>query len=511
MAIEQLGESLLADVRKRKDNQLRRMQKEEEKAALLGLGATLGVKIGNEVLRNKAQNFFNQADVINKRLEFKNMYRAAERTMAERAEYEKLGENYFLQRAMTEFEEPLKAAAGTNYNPEKHTAIKMMLAQKRAQELKANYEKTINEAERFITNAGADPESYDKALLSTKPQSIGQALRMSVSNYFGGDDNAMHNANLNTLETSLGKYKEAYAQIKNPWGSRNVAQLYEDFKDFDFDEAPLEIKETINIKIPDGMGGSTEQTALVVRQAGQIVSFVDVASRKPIVQPVAGDNARIKRQRLPESVVEGTRQSLLSLLDVNSGAGETISKYYKTQSGTDTDPSNTARIKGAKNDIYGGIYDTSVAIQKRMDGVRNDVALLVSAEMHAMNIENTTEKDTFLGFTFGEKRVPQYNLLATRDSFSPILALAALERIEKKESGSQIGINERTIANLRSGILRNATDADYMESFGDLSLASKLYTLRWMKDYDTFNRPINNAGETIISRLMSAYDLQGKI
>lgn len=508
MAIEQFGESLLADVRKRKDNQLRRMQREEEKAALWGLGATLGVKIGNEVLRNKAQNFFNQSDVINKRLEFKNMYRAAERTMAERAEYEKLGENYFLQRAMTEFEEPLKAAAGTNYNPEKHAAIKMVLAQKRAQELKANYEKTINEAERFITNAGADPESYDKALLATKPESIGQAIRMSVSNYFGGDDNAMHNANLNTLETSLGKYKEAYAQIKNPWGSRNVAQLYEDFKDFDFDEAPLEIKETINIKIPDGMGGSTEQTAFVVKQAGQIVSLVDVASNKPIVQPVAGDNARIKRQRLPESVVEGTRQSLLSLLDVNSGAGETISKYYKTQSGSD--PKNTDRIKGAKNDIYGGIYDTSVAIQKRMP-VRNDVALLVSAEMHAMNIENTTEKDTFFGLSFGEKRVPQYNLLATRDSFSPILALAALERIEKKETGSQIGINERTIANLRAGILRNTTDVDYMESFGDLSLASKLYTLRWMKDYDTFNRPINNAGETIISRLMSAYDLQGKI
>ena len=508
MAIEQFGESLLADVRKRKDNQLRRMQREEEKAALWGLGATLGVKIGNEVLRNKAQNFFNQSDVINKRLEFKNMYRAAERTMAERAEYEKLGENYFLQRAMTEIESPLKAAAGTNYDPQKYNTIKMTLAQKRAQELKANYEKTINEAERFIANAGADPESYDKALLSTKPQTIGQAVRMSVSNYFGGDDNAMHNANLNTLETSLSKYKEAYAQTKNPWASRSVAQLFEDFKDFDFGDAPLRIEESKNIKVPDGMGGTTEQTALVVKQAGQIVSFVDPTTRKPIVQPVAGDNARIKRQRLPEPVVEGTRQSLLSLLDVNSGAGKTISEYYSTQSGDD--PRNTDRIKGAKNDIFGGIYQTSVAVKERLP-VRDDVALLVSAEMHAMNIENTTEKETFLGFSFGEKKAPQYNLLATRDSFSPILALAALERIEKKESGSQVGLNERRIATLRAGILNNATDADYMESFGDLSLASKLYTLRWMKDYDTFNRPINNAGETIISRLMSTYGLQGKI
>jgi hypothetical protein len=508
MAIEEYGASLLSDVRRRQDKQAKQMRKEQEQTALMGLGLGLGVQVGNEYLRNKAQSFFNNEDTLKKRTEFKSMYRAAERTLEERQQYEKMGENYFLQQALTEISEPLKAAAGLNYDPDKFTAVQYTLAQKRAQELKANYEKTVEAADKFVASAGADPEAYNKALLSTRPKSIGEAVRMSVGNYFGGDDNAMHNANLNTLDTSLGRYREAYAQTKNPWASRTVAQLFEDFKDFDFGSAPLKIEESKNIKIPDGMGGTTEQTALVVTQAGQIVSFVDPTTRKPIVQPVAGDNARIKRQRLPESVVEGTRQSLLSLLDVNSGAGKTISTYYTTQSGSD--PKNTDRIKGAKNDIYGGIYDTSEAVKKRMP-VRNDVALLISAEMHAMNIENTTEKETFFGVTFGEKKVPQYNLLATRDSFSPILALAALERIEKKETGSQIGINERTIANLRAGILRNTTDADYMESFGDLSLASKLYTLRWMKDYDTFNRPINNAGETIISRLMSTYDLQGKI
>ncbi|MFZ8912593.1 MAG: hypothetical protein ACO2Y4_06165, partial [Burkholderiaceae bacterium] len=486
MAIEEYGASLLSDVRRRQDKQAKQMRKEQERTALMGLGLGLGVQVGNEYLRNKAQSFFNNEDTLKKRTEFKSMYRAAERTLEERQQYEKMGENYFLQQALTEISGPLKAAAGSNYDPDKFTAVQYTLAQKRAQELKANYEKTIEAADKFVSSAGADPEAYNKALLSTRPKSIGEAVRMSVGNYFGGDDNAMHNANLNTLDTSLGRYREAYAQTKNPWASRTVAQLYEDFKDFDFGETPLSMKESKSIKVPDGMGGYRDQEAIVVKQGDNIVGYVDALSRKPIKESVAGDNARIKRQRMPTEVAEATRQSFLATINTDSGAGKIIRDYYETQSGTD--PRNTSRKEGALKDIFGGLYQTSASIKQRMP-VRDDVALLISAEMHAMNIENTRED---VGFIFEDMRNrPQYNLLATKDSFSPILALAALERLERKEEGSQVGLNERRIAELRGAILSNSTDSDYIESFGDLSMASKLYTLRWMKDYDTFTAPIN--------------------
>ena len=507
MAIEEYGASLLSDVRRRQDKQAKQMRREQEQTALMGLGLTVGVQVGNEYLRNKAENFFNNEDVLKQRIAFKNMNRQLERDIKARDAYEAQGFNYFLTEEIERIREPMKAAAGVNYSPALFEQHLYAEAEKNAKERERLFKERLPEIESFIANGGEDPKAYSEVLKKTQPQSLGDLVRGAVSSFVGSDSNAMHMRNLRTLDDSLNDYKEAYTQTKNPFASRTFAQFKDDFKGIDFGEAPLKIKDSKNIKIPDGMGGTTEQTALVVTQDGQIVSFIDPISGKTI-QPVAGDNARIRRQRFPEAIVEGTRQSLLSLLDVESGAGKTISQYYKTQSGTD--PRNTDRIKGAKNDIYGGIYDTSEAVQKRMN-VRNDVALLISAEMHAMNIENTTEEETFLGFSFGKKRVPQYNLLATRDSFSPILALAALERIEKKESGSQIGINERTIANLRSGILRNATDADYTESFGDLSLASKLYTLRWMKDYDTFKAPINKAGESIIDRLMGAYNLQGKI
>ena len=509
MAIEEYGASLLADVRQRRDREAKQMRKQEERNALMGLGVGLGVKIGNEYLQNKAQNFFNQEDTLKKRTEFKSMYRAAEQTLTQRAEYEKMGENYFLQQALTELESPLKAAAGINYDPQKYEAIKLTLAQKRAQELKKNYEQTVDAADRFITSAGADPEAYNKALLKSRPKSIGEAVRMSVSNYFGGDDNAMHNANLNTLDTSLGKYKEAYSQTKNPWASRNIAELYEDFKDIDFGDTPLSMKESKSIKVPDGMGGYRDQEALVVKQGENIVGYVDALTMKPITESVSGDNARIKRQNLPAGAVEGTQQQLISIMDEDSSTLKVIQDYHKVLGGDDD--RNTKRKDAARNDVFGGLLQTRVALQKRMS-VRDDAALLLSAEMHAMNIENMNSGEkTFLGFGIGTRKTPQYNLLATRDSFSPILALAALERLERNEEGSQVGLNESKIAQLRAGILQNAVDADYAESFGNLSTASKLYTLRWMQDYDTFKKPINQNGESIIDRLMSAYNIQGKI
>lgn len=63
MAIEQFGESLLTDIRKRREDEQRRMRKREEREAMLGLGVGLAAKIGNEMLANKTSNFLNNEQV----------------------------------------------------------------------------------------------------------------------------------------------------------------------------------------------------------------------------------------------------------------------------------------------------------------------------------------------------------------------------------------------------------------------------------------------------------------
>jgi hypothetical protein len=76
MAIQQFGESLLEDIRKRKERQERELRKQEERAALLGLGVNLATKIGNERLANKMSEFLKQAPIYNQTLIQKSANRA---------------------------------------------------------------------------------------------------------------------------------------------------------------------------------------------------------------------------------------------------------------------------------------------------------------------------------------------------------------------------------------------------------------------------------------------------
>lgn len=64
MAIEQFGESLLADVRKRKDDERRRLEKQEQRSAIAALGANVVRSIGNEFLQNQMQGFLQNEQVL---------------------------------------------------------------------------------------------------------------------------------------------------------------------------------------------------------------------------------------------------------------------------------------------------------------------------------------------------------------------------------------------------------------------------------------------------------------
>ena len=71
MAIEQYGESILADVRQRRREQERRMEKDAIKTALTGLGVTIGYRVGNQVLASNMSNFLNNEEVLAAKAQYK--------------------------------------------------------------------------------------------------------------------------------------------------------------------------------------------------------------------------------------------------------------------------------------------------------------------------------------------------------------------------------------------------------------------------------------------------------
>ena len=71
MAIEQYGESILAGVRSRQEQDRKRREKEQLQAALTGLGVTIGYRVGNQVLANSMNNFLNNEEVFAAKAQYK--------------------------------------------------------------------------------------------------------------------------------------------------------------------------------------------------------------------------------------------------------------------------------------------------------------------------------------------------------------------------------------------------------------------------------------------------------
>jgi hypothetical protein len=102
MAIEQLGESLLSQKRKRDQDQARKLRRREERNALLGLAGTVGIGLYRKNLKEKQQNFLNSQPVMDMKIKYNQAQRIADDTEAERQRIMSSGgshEDYYYDKA----------------------------------------------------------------------------------------------------------------------------------------------------------------------------------------------------------------------------------------------------------------------------------------------------------------------------------------------------------------------------------------------------------------------------
>jgi len=107
MAIEQLGESLLSEKRKRDQDQARKLRRREERNALLGLAGTVGIGLYRSNLQKKQQDFMNSEGVMNARIQYNHAERIAKATDAERQKYMASGgiDNYYYNSAFDDIKQ----------------------------------------------------------------------------------------------------------------------------------------------------------------------------------------------------------------------------------------------------------------------------------------------------------------------------------------------------------------------------------------------------------------------
>jgi len=160
MAIEEFGKSLLADVRKRKEDQARKARKREKKQALQSLVFKGVVGIGNTLLKDKADKFLESEQFYKENMQFKKGYNISNEYIAQEKEarnstlgydayWTKIAPADQIDLAMTE-----KYGAESLYNISDWANMRSELMSQMGKAARTNHEKGLENAKSFINQAG---------------------------------------------------------------------------------------------------------------------------------------------------------------------------------------------------------------------------------------------------------------------------------------------------------------------------------------------------------------------
>lgn len=196
MGIEKFGESLLSDIRQRNDRIASEARKRERKEALILFGSKALMSIGNSMLRNKAERFAENQDILASQALFKDATAAASSVMDEHnammksdkgrvnpVEYEK-----DILRPTFEAQFKLNAdpsEVGTTAYQQLVESELTKLAQSRVDKRK----ELIDAAKKLKTKEQFDLDAA-KAIRSAKGLTIGDSITNAITGLFEGTSRA---------------------------------------------------------------------------------------------------------------------------------------------------------------------------------------------------------------------------------------------------------------------------------------------------------------------------------
>ena len=190
MAIEQLGESLLSDIRTRNAQAAKKARKQEEKNALLGLGVNLLGKIGNQVLSDKMTNFLNNEQVLAANVQQKAALRNSTNIYQLQKNIQDSGlseEDYFMSQGSSLFDARAKAQLGIDIvgpaGP--YESVKEKTLREIASEQAKAYRNALEAAGKI-----ADQEDFESAVAlnakKARPSNLGNYVTNKISSFFTG-------------------------------------------------------------------------------------------------------------------------------------------------------------------------------------------------------------------------------------------------------------------------------------------------------------------------------------
>lgn len=238
MAIEQYGESILAGVRSRQEQDRKRREKEGLQAALAGLGVTIGYKVGNQVLANSMNNFLNNEDVFAAKAQYKAALNNQASVLGLQKEIEKSGmstTDFFADKMRPQFEARAKEVVPFDRVGPAGAYDEMVTAEvrKMAEQQAEAYSKALEAA----NNLSSEEDFTNMIALNAKEAkatNIFDAATRTVGRFFTGrtaqdveEDalNAITNGRMSNNAEKLNIFMEEYNRTKDLQGSYDFANL----------------------------------------------------------------------------------------------------------------------------------------------------------------------------------------------------------------------------------------------------------------------------------------------
>ena len=476
MAIRDFGESLLADVRERKDAQARdarkRAKSQERKDVLQGLLFKGAVSIGNSVLANKNEKFLQNENFYARSAKLKT--NVAENNNALNSwntslAYEGGQDAYYTAQAKAQIEQKFMTDTykASFSSPEQYASHMQAFSSELGLVMKENAKSNFEKASENVSAWGADPEkAFKKSLLKGKPQNVTQLFTLPLVNLFNGKDERTPNqAALDSIESEKGLESQGKVNAKD------VRSIYEQTNNFEYAlDTAIELKEfrdrfkaagdalpkakalrgeTYTARLPDQYGNVQEVSVYDMTQGDLIISTNRLDTGKPITAQISGASLLRAAQGVPTEeigAIEASHRELTSEKDQKE-----VIAYKEEWLGTN-EPTDK-EIASFNQNFYGQIAIGAKTLStkfKSVEGWNADFAIQLSTQM---GIENLKVTKTTTGILFKDSTYNnEKSLLSDDDHYHPVIALKALKTLESRGN-----IPEFLVPQLEKAI----ADADY--------------------------------------------------
>ena len=486
MSIQDLGDSLLSNVRERKDEQYTRQKKDQQDAQrtadrkarqqnLIGYGLKTLIDIGNTVVANKTKDFLTTEQQLAKTSKIKSADQFTQdyaRVDNEIKNFSGTGEDFFAAKAAPKVQAIINTKYATGYNETEKAAAAAALSMNFGASLYEAHEAQRSNYEKLIAG-DIDFSAYKKELTSLQPQTMMGALKTKAAGLFSkGENTGVQSARmmgmLDTVDDMLdddgdGKitaqeqesaFYNIYRNSKNnSLTALNITQTLQD-QGIEISKATPKLGAPVSMYVPNDFGDPVQTSVQEVTLNGQHVSWINVATGSQITK--ASPKATWQRSSdAKDTDVQAIQTRVNLLIDDDADAKKAFQSRINSIVGDAKGAALKEKQDAAARAVFVPVFFTAKKLMSDYN-VGNEAAMQIATHMHSLNYEWIKSNDGFME----EGETDLSTSVMPDEVWNSQLALAAIHDIDTNQKWAgrvQLEDTDSTLG-LRSRIFDTSTE-----------------------------------------------------